>query len=453
MLLFALLPQAQAFCGTYVGPVGSSLENQAAQVILAREDERTVLTLANDYTGSEANFGIVIPVPEVLDADDVSLPDPELFAAFDLYAAPRIVSYSCEELHGTWDYSTTADTGTASSGGDPANGVVVESSFSAGEYDIVVLSATGSEGLVGWLDANGFSLSASAQPIIQTYIDQGQYFLGAKVNLDSLPPGQSFLSPLQLRYSSASFGLPIRIGTTVSPGEQEVVIHFLTPSSDGKVAISNYSEGSLEDECMMPDSVTDYNEFYEGELESTFDSAIWLTEYAWDLGSCDPCSAEPPTEDQLIAAGATWYGASYDSYITRVKLRYTPSEATQDLVFYTSGLRDSSQVRYIEYNEDLEDSFEVCGVGWTENPGTCDGSEGTGPESEGWPFGGSAGGTSGESGGDKIEDEGGRCSTTPAGGALAPLLGIGVVASRRKRGYNPARPVLPGGQFKTENAS
>lgn len=431
MLLLSLLPAASAFCGTYVGPVGSSLENHAAQVIIARHDDHTVLTLANDYTGTEASFGIVIPVPEVLDAADVNLPDPEMFAAFDLYAAPRIVSYTCDQLHGYNYYdsaSSSADSGAA--GSDDADGVVVESEFSVGEYDIVVLSATGAEGLVSWLDSNGFVLSAAAEPVVQDYIDQGQYFLAAKVNLEALPSGQSFLSPLQFRYDSAAFGLPIKIGTTVSPGEQEVVIHFLTPSEDGKVAISNYPEGSLEDECMMGEDVSDYNDFYEGQLESTFSSSIWLTEYAWDLGSCDPCSAEAPSEDLLVAAGATWDDPSWSTYITRLKLRYTPDEATQDLVFYASGIRDSSQVRYIEYVEELESDFEVCGVGWVENPGECDNSYG-GDEYD-WPFGGSAGGTSENDDEMKVDDSG-ACAAVNGPGALALLLGLGAVARRRRR--------------------
>ncbi len=435
MILALLAPYAAAFCGTYVGPVGSALENQAAQVLIARDGERTVLTLANDYTGSEANFGLIIPVPEVLLDDDVSLPDPELIAAFDLYAAPRIVSYTCDDLHSRYD---DADVDETSSGGSvaDADGVVVESSFSAGEYDIVVLSATGAEGLVSWLDANGFVVDSSAEAVIQDYIDQDQYFLAARINLDAIPAGQSYLSPLQLRYESSSFGLPIRIGTTVSPGEQEVVIHFLTPSSDGKVGISNYPEGAIEDECMMPADVTDYNLFYEGQLAETFADAVWFTEYAWDLGSCDPCSAEAPEEDLLIEAGASWEDPFYDSYITRIKLRYTPEDATQDLVFYTSGLRDSSQVRYIEYVEDLESDFEVCGLGWVENPGECDNVDYEDPEDGGdggdddvssdWPF------AQGQPNAGKSDDEAGLCATSSPGPGFGLML-LSAAALRRRR--------------------
>ena len=53
-------------------------------------------------------------------------------------------------------------------------------------------------------------------------------------------------------------------------------------------------------------------------------------------------------------------------------MRYTPEAGTQDITLYTSGLVESDQIRYIDYNELMEDRFEVCGIGMVEDPGSCD---------------------------------------------------------------------------------
>jgi hypothetical protein len=47
VLCFA--PTAWAFCGFYVSKADAKLYNKASQVIIARDGDRTVLTMANDF--------------------------------------------------------------------------------------------------------------------------------------------------------------------------------------------------------------------------------------------------------------------------------------------------------------------------------------------------------------------------------------------------------------------
>jgi uncharacterized protein (TIGR03382 family) len=93
-------------------------------------------------------------------------------------------------------------------------------------------------------------------------------------------------------------------------------------------------------------------------------------EYAWATNGCDPCAAEPPTNDELDEAG--FDGDRWNTFFTRIRMRYTPEAATQDVTLYVSGLRENEQIRYIIYNEQMENRFPVCGVGMVEDPGTCD---------------------------------------------------------------------------------
>ena len=55
--------QAHAFCGFYVGKADAGLFNEASQVILVRDGERTVISMLNDYKGDPTEFALVVPVP------------------------------------------------------------------------------------------------------------------------------------------------------------------------------------------------------------------------------------------------------------------------------------------------------------------------------------------------------------------------------------------------------
>ena len=64
VLVLSLLAQpALPFCGFYVAKADTKLFNRASQVVLARDGDRTVLTMANDFRGNPTEFAVVVPVP------------------------------------------------------------------------------------------------------------------------------------------------------------------------------------------------------------------------------------------------------------------------------------------------------------------------------------------------------------------------------------------------------
>ena len=89
----AIAPAAQAFCGFYVGKADAALFNEASQVIMARDGDRTVISMANDYAGPLSEFALVVPVPTVLKRDQVHIGDPAIFARIDGWSAPRLAEY------------------------------------------------------------------------------------------------------------------------------------------------------------------------------------------------------------------------------------------------------------------------------------------------------------------------------------------------------------------------
>ena len=75
ILTFALASTAQAFCGFYVAKADTSLFNQASQVVLVRDANRTVITMANDFEGDVEDFAIVIPVPTMIEREQINVGD------------------------------------------------------------------------------------------------------------------------------------------------------------------------------------------------------------------------------------------------------------------------------------------------------------------------------------------------------------------------------------------
>src|SRR5499426_3144160 len=90
---FAAVSVAEAFCGFYVGGADASLFNNATQVVLMREGTKTVLSMQNNYQGPPENFAMVVPVPVVLQEQNVKTLPLEVFARVDKLGAPRLVEY------------------------------------------------------------------------------------------------------------------------------------------------------------------------------------------------------------------------------------------------------------------------------------------------------------------------------------------------------------------------
>src|SRR6202140_4144674 len=84
---------AAAFCGFYVAKADTKLFNRASQVVLVRDGDRTVLTMANDFRGNPQEFAIVIPVPTRIAREQIHVGDGALVDHLDGYSAPRLVEY------------------------------------------------------------------------------------------------------------------------------------------------------------------------------------------------------------------------------------------------------------------------------------------------------------------------------------------------------------------------
>jgi len=366
----ASAPLAQAFCGFYVAKADTKLFNKASQVVLVRNEDKTVLTMANDYQGDPKEFAIVIPVPTFLEKDQIHIGDKALLDHLDAYTAPRLVEYfdpdPCVVYRIDKMRALSATAGMpAENHGAGALGVKIEAQYIVGEYDILILSAEQSEGLETWLTQNGYKIPPGAVTVLGSYIKQNMRFFVAKVNLEEKARlGFTYLRPIQVAYESHKFMLPIRLGMVNADGPQELFIYAL--AQKGRVEPVNYRTVKLSTGMEVPLYVKDvFGDFYRALFDRQVkreDMRVIFQEYAWDMGWCDPCAADPLSNDELRKLGVFWLenpgaqplplrrpfpGGPQNIFVTRLHLRYDAAHFPEDLVFQETGDRGNFQGRYV----------------------------------------------------------------------------------------------------------
>ena len=203
--------------------------------------------MANDFKGDPKEFAVVIPVPTVLQKDQIHVGEKALLDHLDAYSSPRLVEYFDDDPCRMRDLTEMAAAAPRSAtqmmkaDRDQARslGVTIEAQYTVGEYDILILSAQQSSGLETWLRENGYRIPEGASGVLNSYIKQNLKFFVAKVNLkEQKKLGYSMLRPIQVAFESPKFMLPIRLGTVNADGPQELFIYALTRK--GRVEATNY---------------------------------------------------------------------------------------------------------------------------------------------------------------------------------------------------------------------
>ena len=359
-LIFAPTP-VWAFCGFYVAKADTSLYNQASQVILARDGNRTVMTMANDYQGAVKDFALVVPVPVVLSQEQVWVGSGSIIERIDGFSAPRLVEYFDEDpcspplpqaRGGTRGGADVMLESAAAPQDDSSLGITIESQFTVGEYDILILSAKESDGLETWLIQNGYKIPPGAASLLQPYIRQNMKFFVAKVNLAEFNQKEfQSLSPLVMAYESPRFMLPIRLGMVNSQQDQDLIVYLLSPK--GETELVNYRTVKIPSDLEIPEFVKDeFVGFYKSMFQKVYErhqKKVAFLEYAWNMSNCDPCSAEPLTDEELKQAGVFWLnsGRASNVFISRIHLRYARDNFPEDLQFQETANQQLFQGRYV----------------------------------------------------------------------------------------------------------
>jgi len=369
LIFFSL--QSFGFCGFFVSKADGTLKNKTSQVIIVRDDNKSVITMYNDYKGDAKEFAMVIPVPVVLLRSDIKVVENGIFKFLNDYSAPRLVEYYDDnpcEPRVQYDMMGAPSMNKAQKAEAESKGITIEASYTVGEYDILILGAKESTGLKNWLNENGYKIPAGAEEVLDPYIKSNLKFFVVKVNLKEKEKlGINDLRPIQIKFNSPKFMLPIRLGMANADGDQDMIVYAFTRK--GRVESTNYRTVLMPTGNNIPLFIKkDFSSFYSHLFNHQWERenrSVAFIEYAWDVSpsnfmKCDPCVSTPPDYNVLTQAGVWWLGKNqYNDYVneyeedkskvffTRMHIRYNRKSFPQDLSFQLTPNNENFQARYV----------------------------------------------------------------------------------------------------------
>jgi hypothetical protein len=344
---------AHAFCGFFVAGSDAKLTNDASQVVLMRKGNRTVMTMSNTYQGPPENFAMVVPVPVVLQKENVKTLPANVFDRVDSLSAPRLVEYWEQDpcsppREGTIGLGTIGKRRKAAAGKMSARagdlGVTIEAQFVAGEYEVVILSARESNGLDTWLRRERYNIPQGAAAALAPYVRDKSKFFVAKVNIKKVTrdaQGVVQLSPLRFSFDANELRLPVRLGLLNAAGKQDLIVYVIHPESRFEVA--NYANTFIPTNLEVADGVRkNFPAFFAELFDATVEKMgrrVIVTEYAWQTTSCDPCPTPPLSDSDLMTLGLDVLGGGTGRLygpgwvLTRLHTRYSKETLSEDLIF------------------------------------------------------------------------------------------------------------------------
>lgn len=191
-LFCALLPALALACGL---PLDARIN--AEQALLIYVDGRQQLITSVDLSEVGGRAAVLFPVPGEPEVDQPTGGE-ELFAYLNEATKPL----RQEQRRVVWGNAPL-------SAGRATEGVQVLGREIIGGYDVARLAANDAQALEQWLDANGYSMPADAQPILAAYVQEGWHFVAVKL----APGGRAgSLAPLRMSFTADEIVYPMRLG-------------------------------------------------------------------------------------------------------------------------------------------------------------------------------------------------------------------------------------------------
>jgi hypothetical protein len=153
--------------------------------------------------------------------------------------------------------------------------------------------------------------------------------------------------------------LPLRLGMVNADKQQELFVYALTRK--GRIETTNYRTVKMPSDMDLPVYLKQPGEFakfyqamFRQQVQNEGGTAVFV-EYAWDMRWCDPCAADPLSNDELRRLGVFWAPVGTagpgmpppDVFVTRLHVSYDKAHFPEDLVFQETGDRSNFQGRYV----------------------------------------------------------------------------------------------------------
>ncbi len=211
-LLLALVttPTASACGGLFCDAVTMEpVDQKAERILFQMNDDGTITTFVEiSYVGLAEQFAWVLPIPHVIDADDVATTDASFFDSLESMTSPQFSffdsSIQAQSSRGCGTFLSPQSSEDSDFDMDEDSDVNVVDEFSVGPFALQILRGNSGEALQTWLTDNGYDLPDAAEAPLQAYVDGGMAFMGVK-----LIPGEVEEGPIDTLAFTYTSGAPM----------------------------------------------------------------------------------------------------------------------------------------------------------------------------------------------------------------------------------------------------
>ena len=318
-------PSAEACGGFFCTNV--PVDQNAERIIFTQNKDGTVSAYVQiEYTGAAPDFSWILPLPEAIPAQAITIPDDAMEAFRELEAAttPVFIPPELPECAQRQKAEPTAALASAE------QSVEVFASGEVGPYGFDVVGSDDPDALVTWLKENGYQVTTDMEPIIDLYVQEGSVFLAMKLRPDQ---GIQDIEPVKVTYPSEQPMIPLRLTAVAANPDMGVTVWIY---ADQQATPSNYASMNVKDEEIVFFDWTGRNNYRQlmGEKANQYGGQAFITEYA------------APSSELRITHPLLQQLRNQYPYVTRLNTMISPDEMTVDPVFeYNAQLKDVSNIR------------------------------------------------------------------------------------------------------------
>jgi hypothetical protein len=311
---------------------GGSIVQSGERIVFLQEDDEWTALVQIQTQGDPDSFGWVIPVPNPVDPEEVSIAPEGMMDELEQATAPSFQTDGGVTSGADTDDPSSSSSSSCSGCVDvPSLGELAEigagqlfGSAVVGPYEISSVGPEDMDMLAVWFTEGGYNLPPATWPIIEDYVGGGYSFVIVRM-LPAQGEGQGTAETLRIPCGQAEPAIPLTL--TSIAAVSDMVITTYVVSNRRYAPSGDWPEVDFDPQSVDPaDPASDYVSQLQGALDSGGGRGF-RTEFAGRVDSLDL------SQETLRALGD-------GPYITRLQTWTSPEDMVSDPVFVPSDVLD-----------------------------------------------------------------------------------------------------------------
>lgn len=397
LTLVTQAPHADACGGFFCGRL--PVDQTAERILFEVGEDSVTMTTQITFNGDARDFAWILPLPEVPDADSLSVFPQLALTGLDSNSGPVFIQPDDPECYPAIGFGGGGVvTAAAPEAAQDDSEVTVFIEAEVGDYQVAVVESEDPTALIEWLRGEDYRVTGPMEPYIELYTGEAMKFLALKL-LDTADVKN--LKPFRFTLPGTAPSIPLRMTSLAAEPEMSIVVFVLGQARyEGK----NWENVSISDDQIK------FNPFsYTFPVQTNWTKLVaeavneaggtgWVTEFAGSTGPyleqvrAQVESGNFASPEQEEAAGALVDVLEAHPYLTRLYSRLSAEEMTSDPILGQSSEGDVEREHQLQRIVDgidqclaenmMEPSvdpcdFATCGAGGLCRPVAIEDSAGT----------------------------------------------------------------------------